>query len=60
MLKLINMGMNHETAPVSLRESLATDPDNTPKVLSCMRNLTSVNEGLFLSTCKRIAPMFTS
>ncbi|MGM0425798.1 MAG: glutamyl-tRNA reductase [Thermodesulfobacteriota bacterium] len=60
MLKLINMGMNHETAPVSLRECLATDTDNTSKVLSSMRELTCVNEGLFLSTCNRVEVLFTT
>lgn len=60
MLKLINIGMNHETAPVALRECLATDTDNPAKVLSRMRDLKSVNEGLFLSTCNRVETLFTS
>ncbi len=52
--------MNHETAPVELRECLATEPDNTKKALTSMRDLTFVKEGLFLSTCNRIEALFTT
>jgi glutamyl-tRNA reductase len=60
MLKIINIGMNHETAPVELRECLATDPDNAKKVLDSMRDLKCINEGLFLSTCNRVEALFTT
>jgi glutamyl-tRNA reductase len=60
MLKIINIGMNHETAPVELRECLATDPDNAKKVLDSMRDLRCINEGLFLSTCNRVEALFTT
>jgi glutamyl-tRNA reductase len=60
MLKIINIGMNHETAPVELRECLATDPDNAKKVLDSMKDLRCINEGLFLSTCNRVEALFTT
>jgi glutamyl-tRNA reductase len=52
--------MNHETAPVELRECLAAEPDNTVKALVCMRDLECVREGLFLSTCNRVEALFTT
>ncbi|MBU0735425.1 MAG: glutamyl-tRNA reductase [Pseudomonadota bacterium] len=54
MLKIINIGMNHETASVELRECLAAEADNTLKALVSMRNLEVLREGLFLSTCNRV------
>ena len=60
MMKIINIGMNHETAPVELRECLAAEPENTVKALSSMRDLTCIEEGLFLSTCNRVETLFTS
>ena len=54
MTKILNIGMNHETAPVELRECLATDPNNMHKALTAMRELPFVEEGLFISTCNRV------
>lgn len=53
-MKIINIGMNHETAPVELRECLATDPENTVRALALMRDLECIKEGLFISTCNRV------
>ena len=53
-MKIINIGMNHETAPVELRECLATDPENTARALALMRDLECIKEGLFISTCNRV------
>ncbi len=60
MMKIFNIGMNHETAPVELRECLAAEPENIVKALSSMRDLTCIREGLFLSTCNRVETLFTS
>jgi glutamyl-tRNA reductase len=54
MTKILNIGMNHETAPVEMRECLAAEPDNAIKALHSMRDIESIKEGLFLSTCNRI------
>ncbi len=53
-LKIINIGMNHETAPVELRECLAAGSDDTFKALAFMRDLACIKEGFFLSTCNRV------
>ncbi|UCF85515.1 MAG: glutamyl-tRNA reductase [Desulfobacteraceae bacterium] len=60
MLKIVNIGMNHETAPVELRECLAATPDSTVKALAHMRDLECIGEGLFLSTCNRVEALFTT
>jgi glutamyl-tRNA reductase len=60
MMKIVNIGMNHETAPVELRECLATEPDSARKALASMRDLECINEGLFLSTCNRVEALFTT
>lgn len=60
MMKIINLGMNHQTASVDLRECLATDPDNPTKALASMREIECIEEGLFLSTCNRVEALITS
>jgi glutamyl-tRNA reductase len=58
--RIVNIGMNHETAPVELRECLAASPDSTGRVLGKIRELPYIKEGIFLSTCNRIEVLFTS
>lgn len=58
--QIVNIGMNHETAPVELRECIGADPEDTRRVLGALRDLPCVREGLFLSTCNRIEVLFTS
>ncbi|MGD9038562.1 MAG: glutamyl-tRNA reductase [Desulfobacteraceae bacterium] len=60
MIKIVNLGMNHETAPVELRECLAREPGNTSTALALMRKLPSIREGLFISTCNRVEALYTS
>ena len=60
MIKIINIGMNHETAPLALRECLAQEPANTGRALAAMRDLTCIKEGLFLSTCNRVEALLTT
>ena len=54
MITILDIGMNHETAPVELRECIAREPGNTSMALSSMRELPAIREGLFLSTCNRV------
>ncbi|SPD76088.1 Glutamyl-tRNA reductase [uncultured Desulfobacterium sp.] len=54
MIKIINIGMNHDSAPVALRECLATDPNNSTKAFDVMRNMECIKEAFFLSTCNRV------
>ena len=54
MITILDIGMNHETAPVELRECIAREPGNISVALSSMRELPAIREGLFLSTCNRV------
>jgi glutamyl-tRNA reductase len=60
MIRIVNIGMNHDTAPVELRECLAKDPAHTDRALAMMRELSFVKEGMFLSTCNRVEALFTT
>ncbi len=60
MVKIIDIGMNHETASVEQRERLATGSDSISKTLAFMREIDCIREGLFLSTCNRIEALFTT
>lgn len=60
MIKIVNIGMNHETAPVELRECLAKDPENTTAALTSIREQQYIEEGLFLSTCNRVEALYTT
>jgi len=60
MIDIIDIGMNHETAPVELRECLARDPNGSDLALRWMREKTSIKEGLFISTCNRVEALFTT
>lgn len=48
------LGLNHQTAPVQLREKLAVTREKLPSVLDGLISLESVSEGLLLSTCNRV------
>jgi len=60
MTRIVNIGMNHETAPVELRECLAKEPGTPDVALAGMRDLQCIKEGLFLSTCNRVEALFTT
>jgi glutamyl-tRNA reductase len=47
------LGLNHQTAPVDLRERLAFDPASLPAALNSVRGLPRVSEAALLSTCNR-------
>lgn len=47
------LGLNHQTAPVELRERLAFDPASLPAALNSVRMLPQVAEAALLSTCNR-------
>ena len=50
----IVVGLNHKTAPVSLREKLAVDPVRLTETLKRLVTLDCVDEGLIVSTCNRM------
>lgn len=53
MPHLIALGINHQTAPVSLRERVAFSEEALPATLSALRALPGVEEVALLSTCNR-------
>ncbi|HEY0660541.1 MAG TPA: glutamyl-tRNA reductase [Lysobacter sp.] len=52
-MSLYVLGINHQTAPVSLRERVAFSADTVPAALSVLRALPPVREVALLSTCNR-------
>jgi len=60
MIKIVNIGMNHETAPVELRESVAVGEHTIDEVMSTMRTVKDIKESIILSTCNRVEILFTT
>ncbi len=52
-MTLVVLGINHQTAPVSLRERVAFADEVLPSALAALRALPSVREVALLSTCNR-------
>ncbi|MBT8439081.1 MAG: glutamyl-tRNA reductase, partial [Gammaproteobacteria bacterium] len=52
-MSLITLGINHKTAPLSLRERLAFTPQSLPEALTSLIKLEHVEEASILSTCNR-------
>lgn len=50
---LIAIGINHQTAPVAVRERVAFGSDALPAALAELRAMTQVSEVALLSTCNR-------
>jgi glutamyl-tRNA reductase len=54
-MTLLALGINHKTAPVSLRERVAFSPESLDQVLTSLLQQTLVYGGTVLSTCNRTA-----
>jgi glutamyl-tRNA reductase len=54
MHEIILIGLNHNTAPVEIRECLAFDGDETQIALKKLTAQPSITEALLISTCNRI------
>ena len=52
-MAILALGINHATAPVSLRERVAFAPERTPEALHDLRMLPGVGAAAILSTCNR-------
>lgn len=52
-MSLLTVGINHQTAPVSLRETVAFTPDDTGEALRGLLAQKGVEEAAILSTCNR-------
>jgi glutamyl-tRNA reductase len=51
---IVVVGLNHETAPVALREALAFPKDRLAEALARVREETGLGEAVILSTCNRV------
>lgn len=52
-MSLLVLGINHQTAPVNLRERVAFGAEALPRALASLRALPEVREVALLSTCNR-------
>lgn len=53
-MDILCIGLNHETAPVSVRERLALSPDRQAVALRKLKSAPGVREAFVLSTCNRV------
>lgn len=52
-MRPVVIGLNHKTAPLALRESVALSDEQTPAALAALRDIPGVAEAAVLSTCNR-------
>jgi glutamyl-tRNA reductase len=53
-MNIVLVGMNHRTAPVTLRERLAFDQSRIGDALTSLVDHETIEEGLIVSTCNRV------
>jgi glutamyl-tRNA reductase len=51
---IVVVGLNHETAPVGVREALAFPKERLPEALARVREEAGLGEAVILSTCNRV------
>jgi glutamyl-tRNA reductase len=52
-MTLLSLGINHQTAPVDIRERIAFSPEQLTGALLELQKLPAVNESVIVSTCNR-------
>jgi glutamyl-tRNA reductase len=52
-MTLLSLGINHQTAPVDIREKIAFSPEQLSGALLELQKLPAVNEAVIVSTCNR-------
>ena len=52
-MSLLAIGLNHQTAPIALREKVAFASESLPQALASLRAVDGVHEAALLSTCNR-------
>jgi glutamyl-tRNA reductase len=60
MFNILLIGLNHQTAPVELRECLAFTPDESEQALLVLKDHPLIEEALVLSTCNRVEVLTSS
>jgi glutamyl-tRNA reductase len=53
-MTIFTLGINHHSAPVSVREQVAFQPDRLPQALSALTRDKPVREAAIVSTCNRM------
>jgi len=53
-MELLVVGLNHNTAPIEIRECLAFPEDKMAEAVSKVHALSSLKENMILSTCNRV------
>ena len=53
IMALLSLGINHQTAPVDIREKIAFSPEQMSGALRELQVLPAVNESVIVSTCNR-------
>ena len=60
MATIVDIGMNHKTAPVELRELVAFGGHTIDEVMNSVRSIKDIKESIVLSTCNRVEILFTT
>jgi glutamyl-tRNA reductase len=60
MLDIILMGLNHNTAPVELRECLAFSKEEISEALEAFKAYPAISEVILFSTCNRVEILMTA
>ena len=60
MQDIVLIGLNHNTAPVELRECIAVPEEDTRAALGSLVNVPAIDEALLLSTCNRVEVLLVS
>ena len=53
-MNLIVIGVNHQTAPVEVREQFAIPEARLPEAVKCLASYPGVEEAMIVSTCNRV------
>jgi len=60
MITILTIGMNHETAPVELRERFAFADQAVDNIMNDLRAIKNIKESLLISTCNRFEILLTT
>ncbi len=59
-MNIVNIGINHKTAPVEIREQIAIDTERASRIFAFFKKTSSIRELFLLSTCNRVEIVFTT
>ncbi len=60
VINIVDIGLNHETAPVELRELLSFGDHNIDRVINAFKESNDILEFIVISTCNRVEIVFTT